>query len=244
MMSGYSKYLVVFFTLLVVSLPLIAQPSKIVEETDSRLHPDGTGWGFYKSEVISSDKPRVLFIGDSILVGYIGVVSSGLQGVAIVDYWATGLYESHPDLLPMLISLLKNNSYDIIHFNIGLHGWPEGRIADGQYEPLMERYIATLKTYASHSQLIWASTTEVTIPGEPTRLDSKINSIIVERNKQAAKLMKKHRIQLNDLYALMSDRLSLGRGDMVHWTPEGSRIQGEAVLKIVNRAIRKLPKGS
>ena len=62
--------------------------------------------------------------------------------------------------------------------------------------------------------------------------------MIRERNIIAARVMKKHRITVNDLYTLMSgDNLQLMRGDSAHWTGEGKGLMAKHVLKTINDAM-------
>ena len=198
-------------------------------EVDPRLHPDGQGWGFYRAASDRTDLPRVLLIGDSIVNGYRGAVAARLKDKAVVDVWITGLNENSPQLHDLLRRSLSNGPYAVVHFNIGLHGWQTGRIPDGQYEPLMRKYVATLREGAPKAALIWASTTPVTVQGAPGTLNPDINPIIVERNALAAGIMKESAIPVDDLYGLMSNRLALARGDMFHWTTAGQAIQADAV---------------
>ena len=42
---------------------------------------------------------------------------------------------------------------------MGLHGWPEGRIKPGTFEPLTKAYVEVLKAKLPNPRLIWASST-------------------------------------------------------------------------------------
>jgi lysophospholipase L1-like esterase len=206
------------------------------EETDPRLHPDGQGWGFYPSPD-QADLPRVLLIGDSIANGYRGTVAAELKGKAVVDAWVTGLHENSPELHELLRLALARGSYAVVHFNIGLHGWPEGRIPEGQYEPLMRKYVEILREGAPGAKLIWASSTPVTVQGKPTELNPEINPIIVARNAAAAKIMEDNKIAVNDLYQLGTANLKLASGDRFHWTQAGKTQQAKAVAAAILNAL-------
>jgi hypothetical protein len=55
-------------------LPAIAQ----CQEADTRLHSDGKGRRADQAKVVDKTRPRVLLIGDSILNGYLGRVTTDL----------------------------------------------------------------------------------------------------------------------------------------------------------------------
>ena len=179
-------------------------------------------WKFYPAEKPTPGLPRVLLIGDSIVNGYRAAVIRELKGRANVDVWLTPAAENTPGLLEDLRKVLAQGPYAVIHFNIGLHGWPKGRIPQGQYEPLMRRYVATMRKHAGHAKLIWASSTPITV-------DPVNNPTIARRNGLAAKIMKENGILVDDLYSLVSDKLKLGRGDKFHWQPAANELMGRQV---------------
>lgn len=199
-------------------------------EKDTRLHADGPrGWGVQSANVTNHALPRVLLIGDSILNGYLATVIRELDGKANVDAWVNPYHQASEGLHEKLREILACQKYDVIHFNMGLHGWSQGRIPDGQFIPLTRKLVVTLRTGAPKARLIWASSTPVTLKGQPTSLDPAINPIIIDHNAMAAEVMKTAKVPVNDLYSLMVKRLDLARGDQFHWKPEGSHLQGEAV---------------
>ncbi|NQT41314.1 MAG: SGNH/GDSL hydrolase family protein, partial [Planctomycetes bacterium] len=129
--------------------------------------------------------------------------------------------------------------YDVIHFNIGLHGWPPGRIPDGQYEPLLRRYVEILRHHWPKTRLVWASTTQITVQGKPSELDPVHNATIVQRNTIAARVMGEYKIPISDLHGLMADQLKLAAGDRFHWTAPGRSIQAKAVIDAVKQALAR-----
>ena len=227
------KFLIVFTLFICSSLLSHAQ-----KETDPRLHASGKGWGFYQA-IDTTKSKKVLLIGDSILGGYFDFVSNTLKDEAAVDYWQTPLNEGSPELFPELQRVVSHGPYDVIHFNIGLHGWPKGRVDDSKYGPIMQHYVDILKKESPNARLIWATTTPVTVKDNPSQLNKEINPIIVRRNKMALVVMKKNHVRIDDLYELMVKNLSMARGDMFHWKPEGVKLEGESVAKIIKRSLQK-----
>jgi len=195
-------------------------------------------WGVHSSTDTDPKLPRVLLIGDSIVNGYRGPVAKVLEGKARVDCWITGMHLNSANLRKDLAEILDRQSYDVIHFNIGLHGWPVGRIPKGQYEPLLRAYVRTLQEHGGEAKLIWASTTPVTVRDKPLELDPVIEATITGRNAIAARVMKEKGIPTNDLHGLVVDKLHLARGDKFHWKAEGYALMARAASNAILQACR------
>lgn len=220
---------------LAISLFVVAAMVAVsAQEKDKRLHSGGSkGWGVQKAEIKDPQLPRVLLIGDSILNGYRATVAKALEGKANVDAWVNPLHQASGGLHEQLKGVLAGGPYAVIHFNMGLHGWSKGRIPEGQFIPLTRKLVQTIRDNALRASLIWASSTPVTVKGEPGKLNPEINPIIVEHNRMAAQVMAEENIPVNDLYALMVTKLNLAAGDQFHWKQEAKVIQGQAVAEIV-----------
>lgn len=211
-----------------VAAPAAAQTP--AQDQKLGLTTGGSGaWKFYRAAERDPALPRVLLVGDSICNGYRGVVARELKGKAAVDVWLTPAAENDPGLLGDLEKVLKQGPYAVVHFNIGLHGWPKGRIPEGQYEPLMRQYVATLKKYAPGARLVWASTTPITAKGKPADLDPTDNPTIVGRNASAAKIMQEAGIAVDDLYGLVVEKRQLAVGDRYHWKAPACELMGKQV---------------
>lgn len=194
---------------------LVVLPALSQEETNKSLHSDGDGWGL--KIVRPEGEKSVLLIGNSICNGYKEYVAKELPDYKIVA-WVNPYHLKSEHLFNDLIKVLKSEKWDVVHFNIGLHGWPEGRIPKGMYQPLLQNYVDTLKKYSSESKLIWASITPVTNKEKPYTINSEINPVIADRNMIAGIVMKNNGIPVNDLYSLCLLNLQLARGDRFHWT--------------------------
>lgn len=209
---------------------------KASAETDERLHSDGPAWGFQRGEPAAADLPRVLLIGDSILNGYRNQVSDALRGEAIVDLWVNPMYQSQ-QLNSRLAEILQQETYEVVHFNVGLHGWAEGRIKPGTFKPLTRAYVQVLRNEQPHAKLIWATSTPVTLAGGGEGLESDINPIIVRHNRLAVEVMREMQIPTNDFYALLVDKLDLARGDRFHWTPPAYKLLGAQAVNSIRAAL-------
>jgi len=187
--------------------------------------------------------PRVLLLGDSISGGYAGPVTGMLKGKAHVQRASNG--GTTIAGLDQIEKILGEAEWDVIHFNWGLHDmtWqfrmkPEDR-GIAKYEDRLERLVVRLKK--THAKLIWGSTT----PWCP-----EVYQYIVDRFKRelrlagaeegkwrdaALRVMKKHDVQVNDLYDLMLPDLKkyLNRPDDIHFNAEGSRRLGKQIADVV-----------
>ena len=131
-------------------------------EADARLHSDGKGWRLDQAKIVDPKLPRVLLIGDSILNGYLKAVSQALEGKAYVDGWVNPYSQASYKLDEMTAEVLAHGPYDVVHFNMGLHGWQKGRIPEGKFEPLTRQWVENIRKGAPNAKLIWASSTPVT----------------------------------------------------------------------------------
>jgi len=208
------------------------------EVADIGLETNGDAWQFYRASPSEPSLPRVLLIGDSIVNGYRGAVCQELAGIASVDTWLTPLHLKSDKLHDDLKKVLAKGPYDVVHFNIGLHGWTPGRIPEGEYEPLLRAYVNVLKTHGGKAKLIWGSTTQITVRDSPKDLDPEHNPTIVKRNKIADRVMADMGVKVDDLYGLMKDKLNLAAGDKYHWKTEARNVQGKQVTRLVREALK------
>ncbi|QDU29913.1 hypothetical protein ETAA8_50300 [Anatilimnocola aggregata] len=226
------------------SFPLAAQEKAklpAATETDTRLHADGKGWRVDMAKVEDKTRPRVLLIGDSILNGYLKQVTKSLEGKAYVDVWVNPYCQSaHTN--KVLGEVLKNGPYDVVHFNMGLHGWQEGRIKAGTFEPLTKAYVQVIRDASPKTRIIWASSTPVTVKGKPEELNAEINPVIVEHNRLAAKVVEEMKVPVNDFYSLLADNLPLARGDQFHWKPAAYQLLATEATKSVLRELAERAK--
>ena len=212
-------------------------------ETDPRLHSDGKGWKLNQATIKDPQRPRVLLIGDSILSGCMAHVIKALEGKAYVDAWVNPYNQSEHLNKVILPDVLAKGPYDVIHFNMGLHGWQEGRIKPGTFEPLTKGFVDVIKSKLPNAKIIWSSSTPVLLEGDVKKLDPVINANILEQNRMAAKVMAECGVPVNDCYELLVDKLELARGgkDKFHWTAPAYKILGDKCVESVLTALTARP---
>ncbi len=188
--------------------------------------------------------PRVLLIGDSISIGYTLDVRSLLQGEANVHRPATNC---GPTLrgLAQIDEWLGDQSWDVIHFNWGLHDLkyiaPDSEPRhSGQIVPVGEgEQMVPVSLYAENlsalvrrlketgAALIWCDTTPI-----PTGARGRVPGDAVLYNRAARDVMARHGVPVNPLHDYAAERLgAIQRPADVHFTPEGSRVLAEEAVR-------------
>ncbi len=229
-----------FFCILMIFMTVqIKSQKKVVGdyiENVPLLHSNGSGWGFYIDERPAQNKKKILFIGDSILMGYKSVIVEKLSDYFLIDCWITPIHEGVDNLPNLLSKIASYRDYDIIHFNIGLHGYQSDRVVESEYIDLMTRYVETLKKTSPNALLFWSSTTPVLIK-DRYEIDGDINPIIERRNEKAYQIMIDNNVYVIELYSLMMKHLYYSAKDKFHWNDNGKRIQG---ITIVDSIVSKV----
>lgn len=199
--------------------------------------------------------PNVLLLGDSISIGYTKFVEDMLTGKAHVFRPVNnkgGYLNCQGTTLGVekIDEWLGDKTWDVIHFNFGLHDLkhvdPEtGKNSQKPEDPQqadLKQYKKNLKFIVKQlrttgAKLIFATTTPYPDkPGGPLRRadqPAKYNAV-------ALKIMKKNDVMINDLYAFVLPRMTeLEQPNNVHFTEEGSRKLAEQVTQ---KILEVLPK--
>lgn len=188
-------------------------------------------------------RPKVLLLGDSISKGYAPFVQVLLASDAVVS-WPRENCHATVDGLANLDRWLGHERWDVIHFNFGLHdlkhmrngapvppteGAPNVSLTD--YEANLERIVRRLER--TGATLVWASTTPV-----PPGAEWRAHGDAVRYNAVALRVMKRHGIAVDDLYAHVAARLDvLQLPHNVHYTTFGYLVLGRQVAASVRAAL-------
>jgi lysophospholipase L1-like esterase len=175
--------------------------------------------------------PRVLLIGDSVSRGYTQAVRKELAGKVNVH--------RAPANCGPTASGLKNldawlgdpaKKWDLIHFNFGIH---DRATAPEVYEQNLEQILTRLE--ATGAKLVWASTTP--IPPD-TKDGEAATTAIVEKNKIAARVMQKHHVVIDDLYAwMLPDVAKFQNPKDVHFSGAGYDRLAQRVARVIETAL-------
>jgi lysophospholipase L1-like esterase len=173
----------------------------------------------------------VLLIGDSITRNYYPAVEEKLKDRAFVARIATSKAIGDPALVAELAVFLSQAKFDVIHFNIGMHGWT---YSEDDYRKGLPALIDTIRKGAPGAKLIWAHTT----PVRKDRENGPTNARIVARNAIAKEVAVAEQIPIDDLYTLMLP-LSDFFADDVHFNKGGSARMAEQVAASIEKALQR-----
>ncbi len=167
--------------------------------------------------------PRVLLIGDSVSRGYTLAARKALAGKANVHRAPANCGPTATALKKLDVWLGKGN-WDVIHFNFGIH---DRRTLPADYESRLETIMERLKE--TGAKLIWASSTP--IPAD-WKEGPEMKTALEEKNAIAARVMKKHGVEIDDLFTFISPQLSETQNPKdVHFNGKGYDLLGKQVAK-------------
>lgn len=186
-------------------------------------------WEFVKDDPAL---PRVLLIGDSVSRGYTIATREALKGQANVHRAPENCGPTANGLKKMDI-WLGTGKWDVIHFNFGIHD----RATDpAVYEANLEKLVLRMKE--TGAKLVWASTTP--IPRDEAKKQDP--AAIVERNAIAARVMQKHGVATDDLFAFITPELARAQNpNDVHFNPLGYDLLGKQVAESVRAVLQSEP---
>jgi GDSL-like Lipase/Acylhydrolase family len=187
--------------------------------------------------------PRVLLIGDSISIGYTVPVQEALKGKANVHRPGTNCGSTSRGV-QSIDEWLGDGKWDVIHFNFGLHdvryfddgkaadaGKGQRQVSESDYEKNLEQLVARMKK--TGATLIFATTTPV-----PEGSAGRIKGEEVKYNEIALRVMQKHDVTIDDLYAFALPRLAeIQRPANVHFTEGGSKVLADQVAASILKAL-------
>lgn len=184
-----------------------------------------TAWDYVQDD---PKLPRVLLIGDSISRGYTVAVRKALAGKVNVHRAPENCGPTANGLKKLEI-YLGEGKWDVIHFNFGIH---DRRTPSAEYQERLEKIVARLK--ATNAKLVWATTTPIpdgTKYGDP--------AAIVKKNEEAAVIMEKNGVVINDIYGAILPHVGATRNEAdVHFNSEGYRLMGEQVAKEIDGQLK------
>ena len=169
--------------------------------------------------------PRILLIGDSITRGYGKQVEANLKDKAYVARMATSKSLGDPALIEQVALILREQSFDIIHFNNGMHG--DG-YSEEAYANALPELLTTLHRGAPRARLIWCSTTDVRERNNLNTINPKTGRV-AHRNQIAAAFAKREGIPVNDLFVVVRSHPEYHAADGVHFNEKGNAVLAEQV---------------
>lgn len=188
--------------------------------------------------------PKVLLIGDSISSSYLQPVAKALEGKAVVVKSSDNGESTAVGVLK-IDGWLGDTKWDVIHFNWGvwdMYGWQYASDdrSPGAYAQRLETLVIRMRK--TGAKLIWATTTPVPPKAESTMLKRWKKEVVIspdlERQYQdaAMQVMKKHEVQVNDLYSLLKPRQNeLQAEDNVHFSQAAAYLMAKQVADRIQK---------
>lgn len=183
-------------------------------------------WDFVEDD---PELPRVLLIGDSVSRAYTLTARRELAGKANVHRAPANCGPTATGLKKLDI-WLGDGKWDYIHFNFGIH---DRATPLPEYRERLEELVTRMK--ATGATVIWASSTP--LPDLPAKKWTALS--MVERNAAAAEIMKKHGVEVNDLFAVMNPRLEeFQNPDDCHFKETGNQFLGQQVARFIGNRLK------
>ncbi len=200
----------------------------------AQVHRESIEWlDVWMPHTNDSGLPRVLLIGDSITRGYEKAVEAGLEGKAFVARLATSKSLGDPALPEQIGLILREQSFDVIHFNNGMHG--DG-YSEEAYGAALPQVIATLRKLAPGAKIIVATTTDVRERDHLERVAPKTERVLA-RNRIVTEFAKREGLAIDDLYSVVRDHPELHAADGVHFNEKGYAALAAQVVAEIRRAL-------
>jgi hypothetical protein len=175
-----------------------------------------------------SEKPRILFVGDSITEGYYPFIEVYLSQDFSLGYYVTSKFLGNPDYQTELTTTLDRYDFEIIHINNGLHGWD---YSIQEYQKGLEDVKRILDDHAPNTLIIWCMTTPIRVEENLEYLD-KLNQDVILRNQAALEILGENGVIINDLYQEMLKHPDYYR-DGYHFNSAGKGFQAKVVAEFI-----------
>jgi hypothetical protein len=179
------------------------------------------------------DQPRVLLIGDSITRAYGKMVEAKLQGKAYVGRLATSKSLGDPALADEIAMVLRQQTFDVVHFNNGMHG---DKYSEAEYEAAFPAVLKAIRQAAPNAHLILATTTDVRTKNHLETADPK-TARMVKRNEIVAAVARREQLPVDDLFAVIRDHPEYHAVDGVHFNEAGSAALAAQVASAVEKLL-------
>ena len=209
---------------------------------------------------------NLLLLGDSIRVGYCGIVQEMLDGKANVFFPEENCRFAQYTLRELQRWVAKFPEIDVVHWNNGLWDCIHMSVAGGDdgeaagvtmkpanvlanyrydeealtppdiYEYMLNRVVIRIKQLCPQAEIVFATSTPV-VEEEATTI-YRSNAEIDLYNDIARKVMKKHNVRVNELGEFAKTLPAEDRRDWVHYNEDGCRkLAGEIIEYLENEKL-------
>ena len=231
------KFLLSFFAIVALASCSRPQVSGVNESVKPPVREDIEWLDVWLPNTNDQGLPRVLLIGNSITRAYYPGVESRLKGKAYVGRLSTSKSLGDPALLAEVTLVLGYGTFDVVHFNNGLHGWG---YTEDEYGTAFPELVKTIKEHAPGARLIWATTTPVRTGDGMTGFAPQTERVRA-RNRIASEIINGQDILVNDLFGLVEKQPGYyDGGDGTHLVGAGVEAMAEQVAAVISGVINTI----
>ena len=222
-------------TLILASLLLAITPAAFSQESKPEQKPkierENIEWcDVWIPGATTTNKPRVLLVGDSITKGYYKVASDQLgNGVACARF-ATSACVADPAFHVQLDALLSQYTFTLVHFNNGLHGVG---YTEEEYRAGYEKALKSIQKHSPATKLVLALSTPLNETSSANSLNPRVN----ERNKIVSALAKTYGASVNDLHSISKGHPEYYT-DAYHYKAAAIELQGKQVGDTIKEQLK------
>ena len=193
------------------------------------------------------NKKKILLIGDSIRMGYDKYVKEHLKDSCEVYFPAENCQFAQYVLRHLgdwKASLKLDETLDLVHFNVGhwdtLEFYDDGCLTPiDMYAFFLDKICKRIRRHYPNAKVVFATSTPVIEERFLTpHISVRRNETVKKYNEVAKEIVVKHGFIINDLYPLLENAPKEYYSDMTHlYTPEGTQVLADAVLKVICREL-------
>lgn len=175
----------------------------------------------------STDMPRILLIGDSIVRSYETLVREDLRDVCYVDFISTSYGLDNPIYKKIVGEMARNSDYALILFNFGLHA------AHINARSYASRYAKMVDELLKCAPVIPILTTTVYKNGK-NKLDTVWKKKCADRNGAVLKIAEERKLSICDLFTVCAEiPYEMRSPDGYHFKDDGKRILANKVTETI-----------
>lgn len=205
----------------------------------------GQGWLVSVPGDESQPLPKLLYIGDSISMGYNVPLQKLLKGTGYGYHWIhfdgcsnDPVKKAYNVSREPYLAACSFRKYDVIVYNNGLHslGWQEGYVDEKSVLDHYRSAVDVMREAAPQAKIVFLNTTPlftVKKAGETQKIDPSAgrNGVVRYLNRLAGQVMKEKGVDVIDIYSELEGRADLIGGDGCHWAVGGSELIARRVFE-------------
>ena len=204
----------------------------------------GKNWMIDAPTIVDTNRPKLLFYGDSISGGYRQHLLPALEGKVYAYHWCHFVGGIDPKVDALIRQGAAVADFKLIFFNNGLHSlsWTTEKATDQQIADTTRAIVRGFKAGAPQARLFWIATTphcaRRTEPGKPVDALGDKNPVVLRINRIAEQVMKEESVEVIDMYTPFAAKLELSAGDEYHWAGPAYKMISDAILARTMEALK------